>query len=70
MNEKIGSPATAVGTKAAKMQIDVLRKKISFVLIRSVVACLRGERSSRSFTPEQAALTDPKLTEILTSMHI
>lgn len=47
--------------------ISGIRRKISFVLIRSVVACLRGERASRTFTPEQVALKDQKLNEVLSS---
>ena len=46
-----------------------IRRKISFILIRSVVACLRGERASRTFTPDQVTLKDPRMHEILTSVR-
>lgn len=48
--------------------ISGIRRKISFTLIRSVVTCLRGERASRTFTPDQVALKDQKLKEVLTSI--
>ena len=46
-----------------------IRRKISFILIRSVVACLRGERASRTFTPDQVTLRDQRLNEVLSSFR-
>ena len=44
--------------------ISGIRRKISFILIRSAVACLKGERASRTFTPDQVTLKDKKLNEV------
>ena len=46
-----------------------IRRKISFILIRSVVTCLRGERASRTFNKTQLALNDQKLLELRTSFN-
>ena len=49
--------------------ITGIRRKISFVLIRAVVACLRGERSNRSFTTNQMALKDQQMSEKISSIN-
>ena len=59
--------ADKLATKNRSTKAEMLtsiRRKVSFILIRSVVTCLRGERASRSFTPSQMELQDPKLTEL------
>ena len=56
--------------KCAKSDVITgIRRKISFILIRSVVTCLRGERASRTFTPDQVTLQDPKMNEVLASIR-
>jgi len=56
--------------KSAKSDVIAgIRRKISFILIRSVVACLRGERGSHTFTPDQVTLKDPRLNEVLASFR-
>lgn len=38
--------------------ITTIRRKIAFTLLRSMVACLRGERSSRQFNKNQLLCED------------
>ena len=58
----------AVKKKCAKsMTISNKRRKISFLLIRWIVTCLRGERTSRPFSQNQLLMNDPKLSEISSS---
>ena len=59
----------AMKQKCSKTEmISGIRRKISFVLIRNVVTCLRGERSSRSFTANQMAMNDQRLSEQLSAV--
>ena len=58
----------AVKKKCAKsVIISNIRRKISFLLIRWIVTCLRGERTSRPFSQNQLLMNDPKLSEISSS---